>query len=316
MDAATGTIDVTTVIVTHDHAAFIRQAVDSALEQTGDISHEILISEDCSTDGTREIVEEYGRLYPDKIRLLLSDTNVRSNEVVARGIRAARGEFVALLDGDDYWLTPDKLSKQVSFLRAHPTCSMCFTNARVDADDGRDSWNWTPDGHPELAGFEDIARGNFIATCSAMYRSGLVDIPDWYAGFFPITDWPLHILHAERGPIGYVNEVTGVYRYRRGGYYSPLSESMKLDATWDFYRKIRECLEGRHDRELNDGLFLYFVEWAEEYANRGQLRTARACLGRARHGLRAGDRAAMRRYLRNWLQLRMPFARTATASDR
>ena len=77
----------TALIVTYNHRKFIAAAIDSALAQQTRFEYEILVSEDCSTDGTREIVLDYARRHPDRIRLILSDRNIRSNAVVARGIR-------------------------------------------------------------------------------------------------------------------------------------------------------------------------------------------------------------------------------------
>ncbi|UXN72363.1 glycosyltransferase [Devosia sp. A8/3-2] len=82
---------VTALIVTYNHAGFIAAAIDSALAQQTNFDVEIIISEDASTDGTRAIVEDYAARFPGRIRLLLSETNLRSNETVARGLRAARG---------------------------------------------------------------------------------------------------------------------------------------------------------------------------------------------------------------------------------
>ena len=113
-------LKVTVLVMTYNHAGFIAQALDSVLTQRTGFHYEILISEDRSTDGTRETVISYAEKHPGRIRLLLSERNLHSNTVVSRGIRVARGEYVALLDGDDYWVSPDKLQKQVDFLDAHP----------------------------------------------------------------------------------------------------------------------------------------------------------------------------------------------------
>ena len=271
-------IKVSVLVVTYNHARFIRQALDSVLMQKTAFGFEVLISEDCSTDGTREIVREYERRYPESIRLLLSETNLHSNAVVARGIDAARGTYVALLDGDDYWTSPEKLQRQASFLDSHPECSLCFHNARVQQEGKEGGWNWTPPNHPALATLEDVWMGNFIATCSTMFRRGLIQpIPDWYEGFFPITDWPLHILNAEHGHIGYLDEVMGVYRYHSGGYYSPLSELSKLQETLKFYRRMNACLAYKYNALVQTAISKYFIEWVEEYLDRGDLKSARRC---------------------------------------
>jgi len=180
-------IKVSVLVMTYNHANFIRQSLDSVLMQEVTFTYEILISEDCSTDGTREIVEEYYQQFPQKIHLLLSGQNIHSNAVVARGIKAAKGEYIALLDGDDYWTSPHKLQKQADFLENHPECSMCFHNARVFYEDSsKPHWNWTPAHQKEFSTLEEIWMGNFIATCSTMFRNGLFgDVPDWYEALFP-----------------------------------------------------------------------------------------------------------------------------------
>jgi glycosyltransferase involved in cell wall biosynthesis len=119
-----GAVAVSVLVVTYNHARFVREALDSALAQRLPQPFEILVSEDCSTDGTREIVQEYAERRPHLIRLLLSERNLHSNQVVARGFRAARGRYLALLDGDDYWTDEGKLGNDflktlVSVTRKH-----------------------------------------------------------------------------------------------------------------------------------------------------------------------------------------------------
>jgi glycosyltransferase involved in cell wall biosynthesis len=272
-------VEVTVLVMTYNHVRFIAQAMDSVLAQRTDFAYEILVSEDCSTDGTREAVIEYQRRHPDKIRLLLSERNLRSNAVVSRGIEAARGTYIAFLDGDDYWTSSDKLRRQVEFLRAHPQCSLCFHNARVVHDDGsRPEHNWTPENHPTFSTFEDIWMGNFIPMCSTLFRrASLGAIPPWYEFLFPITDWPLHILSARQGAIGYINEVMGIYRQHSGGLYSAHSEAQKLQKTLEFYRTMNANLEYRYDRLVRSALSKYFFEWSQEYAKRGERAHARSC---------------------------------------
>jgi len=299
---------VSVLVMTYNHARFIRQCVESALRQKLDGGYEILISEDCSTDGTREIVREYERAHPQLVRALWSETNVRTNAVVVRGVEAARGQYVALLDGDDYWLADDKLQRQADFLDAHPECTICFHNARVIHEDGsRAPWNWTPPDHPEITTFEDLWMGNFIATSSTVFRRGVVSpIPSWYESYFPITDWPLHLLHAERGRIGYINEVLGIYRYHPGGYYSTLSEAEKLAATLQFYRRMNASTGYRYDALARTAISKYFIEWAEEYLTRGDKAGARSCYRRYLGGRPVNPHVSLRRSILTGLNVLLP----------
>jgi hypothetical protein len=111
-----------------------------------------------------------------------------------------------------------------------------------------------------------------------MFRRGFIGkIPDWYLDFFPITDWPLHLLNAAHGKIGYIAEVLGVYRYHRGGYYSPLSEEAKLQETLKFYRRINACFDYKYHRQIQTAISRYFIEWADEFFKRGNRPMARQC---------------------------------------
>jgi len=258
---------------------------------------------------------DYAERYPDKIRLLLSERNVRSNEVVARGFRAARGDYIALLDGDDFWLDDDKLQCQVDFLNARPDCAMCFHNARVETGDPHNTWNWTPSHQPATTSLQDILCGNYIATCTSMFRCGLVEIPDWYAGFFPITDWPLHILHAEQGNIGYIDAIKGAYRLHPDGLFSPASQDEKNAAILQFYLKINDCMARRIEPQLRAGMFCYFIEWAESYRATGDFQRARRCLAQARHGRPLTRPRDAYRYGANWLRLQTALPRGARASS-
>ncbi len=119
--------------ITYNHAPYIRQCLDGMLMQKTDFAFEIIINDDCSTDGTTEIIREYAAKYPDIIKPVYHDENLYSKGV--RGMfnkfvfPKARGKYIALCEGDDYWTDPLKLQKQVDFLEAHPDYSMCFHNA-------------------------------------------------------------------------------------------------------------------------------------------------------------------------------------------
>ena len=273
-------IAVSVLVVTYNHARFVRQALDGALAQRLPQPFEILVSEDCSTDGTREIVQHYAGRHPHLVRLLLSDRNLHSNEVVARGFRAARGRYVALLDGDDYWTSDDKLWAQIAFLDARPDLTICFHNVQVVDEHSQGTGRlWNADGQPDVSDLHELLRGNFIATSSVVYRRAAVpEIPAWYDDFFPVTDWPLHVLYARQGRIGYVDRTLGAYRLHAGGLYSTLHERQKLEANADFYRRLRACSPGPLAAEVARGQRDFFLGWAEEFRRRGDRRMRLRCL--------------------------------------
>jgi glycosyltransferase involved in cell wall biosynthesis len=271
---------VSVLVVTYNHEKFVGQALQSVLSQRLPQPFEILISEDCSTDGTREIVRGFAKTHPHLIRLLLSERNLRSNEVVARGFRAARGRYIAYLDGDDFWTSNDKLRMQITFLDAQPDLTICFHNVQV-VDEHSQSMGrlWTAPGQPELSGLHELLRGNPIAASSVVYRRAAVaELPAWYERFFPVTDWPLHVLYAREGRIGYLDRTLGAYRLHSGGLYSTLGEREKLEANADFYRRLRACSSGALAAEVARGQCDYFLGWAEEFRRRGDRRMLLRCL--------------------------------------
>ena len=234
-------------LVTYNQADVIREAIEGALAQRTPFDVEIVIGEDGSTDGTREIVCDYGRRYPERIRLLLQDQNRGLVTNFMNTIGACRGEYVALLDGDDYWPQRDKLARQVTFLDRYPRCSLSFHDVVVLCADGTFSAvTYTGPDHKRFSGIEDLLETNFVATCSAMFRrSALPAWPDWFAASI-WEDWPLYLLLAEHGSIGYIPEILGVYRDHRHGLWSGLPQRVQIERTIDFLRSADEHLDYRY----------------------------------------------------------------------
>ena len=114
-------------MITYNHEPYIRQALDSVLMQKTDFEFEIVIGEDASQDKTREICFEYQRRYPEKVRVLWSEKNEYANGGNSARVDArCRGEFIAILEGDDYWMDSRRLQKQVDVMRKYPNVVLCF----------------------------------------------------------------------------------------------------------------------------------------------------------------------------------------------
>ena len=251
---------VSVCVQTYQHASYIRDALDSVLMQQTDFDFEILLGEDESTDGTREICIEYDKRYPEKIRLFL---NSRKNVVYINGhptgrwnflnnLKNARGKYIALLPGDDYWTDPFKLQKQVDFLDSHPECAICFHNVMSVFEDGKhEPLNHCPDNQKMIFSLEHLLRGNFIYTCSVMFRRGLFgEFPQWYYKC-KMGDWPLHILNAQHGDIGYIDQIMAVYRIHSTGAWSPKNLIEKKIDSVCAANRIRRVLNHKHKKILN-----------------------------------------------------------------
>ena len=113
----------------YNHAPYIGRAIEGVLSQRTTFAVELVLSDDCSTDGTGAICRDYAARYPDRIRLLTGDVNVGMRANYRRTIEACRGRYVAMCDGDDWWCDPLKLQRQVEALEADPACGLSYTRS-------------------------------------------------------------------------------------------------------------------------------------------------------------------------------------------
>ncbi|UVF18436.1 glycosyltransferase [Microvirga terrae] len=292
-------IKVSVLVVAYNHERYIRQALESVMSQQTDFQFEVIVSEDASTDRTRHIIHSIAERWPDRIHVIESERNLRSNEAVARGLRAAQGKYVSLLDGDDYWISNSKLQTQASFLDENPHCTAIFHNALVARGGTIGPQRWTPSNQRDFSGLDDIWRGNPFATCAGMLRlAPIKDVPEWYTAFFPLTDWPLYILCAEKGKIAFQDENVGVYRMHDGGLFSSLPDSEKRRLISSFYRQMNKVLNFKYDHIVRDACSQYFYDWSVEFSSRGEISQAWECLWRCLMSNGVGGSVSYRQLLR------------------
>ncbi len=239
---------VSVVLRTYEHEAFVAQAIESVLIQQAPFPFELVIAEDCSSDGTREIVESYVRAYPETVRAVLPERNVGHGEILRRGLEAARGNLIAYLDGDDYWTSRTKLALQAEFLAAHPECASCFHDVSLVYDDaGLPSGATTPRLGEGRFGLEQILMECFVPAPAIVFRREVVEsLPAWVFDSAWI-DWLIHIKAAERGPLGYIPEALAAYRVHRGGMFSALDRVSQLEEDLRFYSKLLPELPRQRD---------------------------------------------------------------------
>lgn len=242
---------VSILVLAYNHEKFIAQAIESALMQQVDFEYEIVIGEDCSPDSTRQIAISYQEKYPDKIRLLLPEKNLGMHKNFAQTLQACQGQYIAMLEGDDYWTVPDKLKKQVDYLDARPECAICCHDTLAVWEER----NYAParclNNYKEISTLEDLLLVNFIPTPSVMYRGGLVsELPNWLDKL-SMGDWSFHILNAQHGYIGYINEVMAAYRIHSGGVWSSKSPKWQLQETIKALEAFKIHLDPKYDFILN-----------------------------------------------------------------
>ncbi|PGT81118.1 glycosyltransferase [Bacillus sp. AFS040349] len=200
---------------TYNHEAYIADAIDSFLMQKTNFKFEILIGEDCSTDCTRNIVENYSKRYPGMIKIITSNENVGGRENMVRLKENSKGKYIAICEGDDYWTDPFKLQKQVDLMERNQEFSLCVHATNIVTVDKKLTGNVVkPYNETRITPTEDIilSDGSFFATNSILYRKELLNNPPEFFMNAHVGDYPLVLILSSRGRVFYIDEVMSSYR--------------------------------------------------------------------------------------------------------
>jgi len=268
---------VSVCMLTYNQEKFIAQAIESVMMQEADFDYELAIGEDCSTDKTRDICVAYKEKYPHKIRLLLRQENLGMMQNFVQTFSTCTGQYVALLEGDDYWTAPHKLQKQADFLDTHPDHAICFAcTLAFDEDNHRKPYCIpAPEYRRSTLTTEDLLRCNSIATCSVMFRNGLVgSFPDWFFSL-RMGDWPLHIMNAQHGKVGYIDELMAAYRIHGSSYYSSSDMITNLLSNVSFYKAINSYLNFQYQTVIKEMLAQTYQAISHQYLLRNDTANAR-----------------------------------------
>ncbi len=209
-------------MITYRHKAFIEQAVRSVQMQTLYPECELIIGNDSADDATRALIEKIAD-GDSRIQIVHHQPRVGMMKNFRHTLNRCRGEFVAMLEGDDYWLDPQKLEKQIRVFQKHPNASFSFHRVivRDETKAPPASWISNRDTKSEVT-LHDLIGPNFIFTCSAIFRRSIVaaGLPDWFLEM-PIGDWPLYLTCSQNGPGIFQRDVMGVYRIHTEGSWGP-----------------------------------------------------------------------------------------------
>ena len=243
-------VKLSVAMITYNHERFIRQALESVLAQRVNFDYEIVVGEDCSADGTRAILMDFYRRYPERIVPLLHDRNIGALRNFQATLAACRGQYLAIVEGDDYWTCEDKLQRQVNFLDQNLDYAICFHRARIRDETASGRVDVLPPCQAGTYTIEDLIAFNLITTCTVMYRWGSVGpLPDWFLNL-KLGDWPLHILVARSGKIKLMDEVMAVYRMHSGGMWT---SGQAIDQKLAMMRMLR-ALDRHLDFQYTDAI--------------------------------------------------------------
>ena len=221
----------------YNHEKYIRNALDGFVMQEAPFPFEVIIHDDASTDNTANIIREYETMYPHIIKPIYQTENQYSKKVsITKNflLPKSQGKYIALCEGDDYWIDKHKLFKQVRYLEKHPECSATFhpVNYIVDGKINNNDKYWNEE--IDITTGDAIIRGGyFIATCSIVYRKeiALLELP--FLDMPGVGDYKLQVLLAANGKVHYLPDIMGCYRYLSSGSYS-----VKFNEDREFRAKI------------------------------------------------------------------------------
>ena len=260
-------IRVIVLIITYNHEMYIAQAIESVLMQETNFGYEIVIGDDCSTDRTREILIEYQKKYPDSIRLLLHKINLGANANYRKAYAECNSEYLAYLEGDDFWIDRKKLQKQFEFMENNKDFSMCFTGAkRIDENGSVIHANMVPERYRKNLTQREIIDGYIPPGLTAFARRYPLMLPDCSLRLIN-QDFFETVMITEYGDAGYLPEITSCSRMHSGGIWAMKDEEYYAVHGLELSEALLECFGYKYKDML-----LSKVRWRYDFLIRLYLR--------------------------------------------
>lgn len=249
---------VSVLMLAYNHENYIAEALSSVLMQEVDFDYEIVVGEDFSTDGTRRILKEFCDNNPGRINAILQPENFGMHANLEITLGCCIGEYVAVLECDDYWTDKNKLQKQVDFMDGNKHLSECFHKVMVVYQDGSEEKHEFPKGLIRTEyGLDDVLSEFFIPTLSVLFRRSVISKfpPQLYEMANP--DWLIHILCSKIGRVGFIDQVMGVYRVHQGGVWSGVTRNKVLEGTIASAEVVNRYLDYKYSNILDKKIIIW-----------------------------------------------------------
>ena len=249
---------------TYNQEDYIREAIDSFLMQETDFPFEIIIHDDASTDSTRDIIRLYQKKYPSLIKVIYQEENQYSKgkKIFPLGVAEAKGKYVAMCDGDDFWLDKNKITLQLNALQDYPECGICFHSAKAFHESNHSICGVSNQysSNVEIYPVSDLIRGGggFCPTASLMVKKDVfVNLPDWFQSV-TAGDYYLQVLAASSGGALYLPNVMSAYRHMTPGSVSGIVRNFNVVSMLTYIEReiksldlLGEELAGDYNRSIN-----------------------------------------------------------------
>jgi glycosyltransferase involved in cell wall biosynthesis len=233
-------------IYTYNHEAYIEQAVTSALNQETDFEYEVIVGDDRSTDSTPEILRGLESKNSGRLRVIYREENIGAELNFENTVNACKGEYVAFLDGDDFWTSRKKLALQAAFLDEHLDASFCFHRSRsLNLADPSNEFIFPPYDPPELSSLDFLLQAsNPVALHTVVARRAhLTGLSTWTRDL-KLGDWPLCLMLATKGKIGFLPLEMSRYRVHDGGTWLRIDPHLRVAYVIQMLNRVSSLLSG------------------------------------------------------------------------
>ncbi|SDD76490.1 Glycosyltransferase involved in cell wall bisynthesis [Mucilaginibacter pineti] len=221
--------------ITYNHENFIAEAIQSFLMQEANFNYEIIIGDDCSTDKTQAVIKLYSDTYPGRIKLIASPTNLGTHKNLINCITQCSGKYIALCEGDDYWIDEHKLQKQVTFLENNPDFIICCHYHKLINSTNKTLYVH-PNPTPLVHTYVDLLAGKQeeTKTATVLYRNisethRLFFTPWFFDCFAGDKMFKLSATQHTGGKIYVIPEVMSCYRNHEGGIWSMINAKVRME---------------------------------------------------------------------------------------
>ncbi len=247
----------TVCLLTYNHSKFIDKAIEGVLTQKVNFLFEIVIADDYSTDGARDILQNYKAKYPDKIKLILQQKNVGAVQNWIDLITYPTTKYIAYFEGDDYWIDEHKLQKQVDFLESNEDYSICYTNGYFIKENENFELVETnivnnKNKPSNTINQTELLSKNCVLTLTVVFRNNNINIPNWIRKVL-LVDWSFFILLSLNGKIMYLKDITAIYRMHNNGIFSMLGNKKQLIAYINSGEIIKKNLPTNLSKQMQAG---------------------------------------------------------------
>lgn len=251
-------------MITYNHEKYIEQATRSVLEQDVNFEYEIVVGEDCSTDATASILKDLERKHQKRIKIIYRPANLGGKANFLSTLSQCNGEYIAFLEGDDYWSSNNKLRRQVEFLDQHPEAVCVFHRTRVINGKLVGLPPILPAVDPaELFSLDFLLPGNQLSVSSLLTRRAcLRDIDTWF--LFRPRDWALFMMLATQGDLGFIPLEMSHYRVHAEGSWIRLSNHHRVALAVQMLAHVMGLVSGKDQELVESAKSLHANSWSSE----------------------------------------------------